>query len=202
MMGVCATLLYNITSRTPSLLFPYLALMIKLFPMLTKLHLMNWRLKGSRQKGKGKGNNNGNGNSNGNGNGNGRFNIMDNQATNYIKTFLTKEQCKLQLLKPHNHRINVAMHAIQTFKDAFIATLATTNLAFLLQLGDHPTPQVLNCLNMMHASCTCWETESARPSPLVPVKSNLSDVPTSPSEGCSADLEVSSCSKIHFLLYL
>ncbi len=48
----------------------------------------------------------------------------------------------------------------------------------------------------------CWETESARPSPLVPVKSNLSDVPTSLPECFSADLEVSSCSKIRFLLYL
>ncbi len=51
-------------------------------------------------------------------------------------------------------------------------------------------------------ACWCWETESARPSPLIPVKSNLSVVPTSPPKGCLADLKVSSCSKIHFLLYL
>jgi hypothetical protein len=48
----------------------------------------------------------------------------------------------------------------------------------------------------------CWETESACPSPLVPVKSNLSVVPTSLLECFLADLEVSSCSKIRFLLYL
>jgi hypothetical protein len=81
-----------------------------------------------------------------------KFNIMDNQATKYIKKFLNKEECKLQLVEPHNQRINVAKHAIQTFKDAFIAALATTNLDFLLQLWDRFTPQVLNCLNMMHTS--------------------------------------------------
>ncbi len=48
----------------------------------------------------------------------------------------------------------------------------------------------------------CWETESARPSPLVPVKSNLSVVPTSLPECFLVDIEVSSCSKIRFLLYL
>jgi hypothetical protein len=49
---------------------------------------------------------------------------------------------------------------------------------------------------------SCWKTESARPSPLVPVKPNLSIVPTSPPECRSVDLKVSSCSKIRFLLYL
>ncbi len=48
----------------------------------------------------------------------------------------------------------------------------------------------------------CWETESAHPSPLIPVKSNLCVLPTSLPECCRADLKVSSCSKIHFLLYL
>jgi hypothetical protein len=37
-----------------------------------------------------------------------KLNIMDNQATKHIKKFLTKEQCKLQLVEPHNHRMNVA----------------------------------------------------------------------------------------------
>jgi hypothetical protein len=29
-----------------------------------------------------------------------KLNIMDNQATKYIKKFLTKEECKLQLVEP------------------------------------------------------------------------------------------------------
>jgi hypothetical protein len=56
-----------------------------------------------------------------------KMNVMDNQATKYIKKFLTEKECDLQILEPHNHRINAAERAIQTFKDAFIAALATTN---------------------------------------------------------------------------
>jgi hypothetical protein len=80
------------------------------------------------------------------------LNVMDNQATKYIKKFLTKEECKLQLVKPHNHRVNAAKQAIQTFKGAFIAVLATTDCNFPLQLWDKLTMQVVNTLNMMCTS--------------------------------------------------
>jgi hypothetical protein len=82
-----------------------------------------------------------------------RLNVMDNQATKQIKKFLTKEECKLQLIKTHNHRVNAAERAIQTFKDAFIAALGTTNQDFPLHLWNKITPQVINMLNMMHTLC-------------------------------------------------
>ena len=81
-----------------------------------------------------------------------KVNVMDNQATKYIKQFLTKKECKLQLVEPHNHRVNAAERAIQTFKDAFIATLATTDSEFPLQLWDKLTPQVQDTLNLLRAS--------------------------------------------------
>jgi hypothetical protein len=77
---------------------------------------------------------------------------MDNQATKHIKKFLNKNECKLQLVEPHNHRVNAAEHAIQTFKDAFIAALATTDSDFTLQLWDWLMPQVQDMLNMMRTS--------------------------------------------------
>jgi hypothetical protein len=80
------------------------------------------------------------------------LNIMDNQATKYIKKFLTKEECRLQLVELHNHRVTAAEQAIQTFKDAFISALPTTNHDFSLQLWDKLTPQVINMLNMLRAS--------------------------------------------------
>jgi hypothetical protein len=70
------------------------------------------------------------------------LNIMDNQATKYIKSVLTKNDCKLQLVEPHNHRINAAERAIQTFKDSFIVALATTDSSLPLQLWDQLTPQI------------------------------------------------------------
>ena len=77
---------------------------------------------------------------------------MDNQATNHIKTFLTKNNCKLQLAEPHNRRVNAVEQAIQTFKDAFIATLATTDSNFPLQLWDQLTLQIQDTFNLLHAS--------------------------------------------------
>jgi len=65
-----------------------------------------------------------------------KMNVMDNQATKYIKKFLTKMECDLQVVEPHNHRVNPAERAIQTFKDAFIAALVTTDRNFPLQLWD------------------------------------------------------------------
>ncbi len=82
-----------------------------------------------------------------------QLNIMDNQATKHIKACLTKNDCKLQLVEPHNHRINAAEHAIQTFKDTFIAALATTDSKFPLQLWDQLTPQIQDTINLMQASC-------------------------------------------------
>jgi hypothetical protein len=81
-----------------------------------------------------------------------KLNMMDNQATKHIKRFLTKNECKHQLVEPHNHRVNAAERAIQMFKDAFIAALATTDSDFPLQLWDKIIPQVQDRLNMMRTS--------------------------------------------------
>ncbi len=59
---------------------------------------------------------------------------------------------RLQLVEPHNHRVNAAERAIQTFKDAFIVALATTNRDFPLQLWDRLAPQVQDTLNLIRAS--------------------------------------------------
>jgi hypothetical protein len=81
-----------------------------------------------------------------------QLNVTDNQATKHFKTFLTEEECKLQLVEPRNHQVNAAERAIQTIKDAFILALATTDHDFSLQLWDKLMPQVINTLNMMRAS--------------------------------------------------
>jgi hypothetical protein len=80
------------------------------------------------------------------------MNVMDNQATKFIKKFLTKKECNLQVVEPHNHRVNAAEWAIQTFEDACIAALATTNRDFPLQLWDKLAPQVQDTLNLLRAS--------------------------------------------------
>jgi hypothetical protein len=81
-----------------------------------------------------------------------KMNVMDNQTTKFIKKFLTKKECNLQVVEPHNHHVNTAERAIQTFKDAFIAAMATTNLDFPLQLWDKLTLQVQDTLNLLQES--------------------------------------------------
>ena len=80
-----------------------------------------------------------------------KVNMMDNQATKHIKKHLTKKECKLQLVEPHNHCVNAAERVIQTFKDAFISTLATTDQDFPLQLWDKLARQVQDTLNLLRA---------------------------------------------------
>ena len=56
-----------------------------------------------------------------------RLSVMDNQASQTIKKFFTKNQCKLMWIEPYNHRVHAAERAIQAFKDHFISMLATTD---------------------------------------------------------------------------
>ncbi len=69
-----------------------------------------------------------------------RLNVMDNQANVVIKKYLTPKECENMLVEPHNHRVNAAERAIQTFKAHFISALATTDSEFPLQLWDKLTP--------------------------------------------------------------
>jgi hypothetical protein len=66
--------------------------------------------------------------------------------------YLTMKECKNMLVKPNNHRVNVAERAIQTFKVHFISALATMDSNFPLQLWDQLTPQVETTLNMLRPS--------------------------------------------------
>jgi hypothetical protein len=81
-----------------------------------------------------------------------KVNIMDNQATKAIKTYLTPQQVTLQLVEPHNHRVNAAEQAIQTFKNRLIGTLGSTNSKFPIQLWDKLAPQVQDCINLLRCS--------------------------------------------------
>ncbi len=78
---------------------------------------------------------------------------MDNQATKAIKAYLTPQQVTLQLAKPHNHRVNTAERAIQTFKNQFIGALGTTDSKFSIQLWDKLAPQAQDCINLLRRLC-------------------------------------------------
>ena len=64
------------------------------------------------------------------------FNIIDNVASKAIKEYLEEEDIQMQAVEPHNHRVNAAERAIQTFKNHFIAGLS---------IGDEAFPTILWC---------------------------------------------------------
>ncbi len=71
-----------------------------------------------------------------------KLNVMDNQAMKHIKKFLMMEECKLQLVEPHNYHVNTAEQAIQTFKDAFISALQQPIVTFLFNCGTDWCPKL------------------------------------------------------------
>jgi hypothetical protein len=81
------------------------------------------------------------------------FNIIDNIASKAVQNYLeNKTQMKIQLVEPHNHRINAAKRAIQTFKNHMIVGLCTASKDFPSLLWDYLIPQAQDSLNMLRTS--------------------------------------------------
>ena len=81
-----------------------------------------------------------------------KYNIIDNVATNAVKTYLESQKIKLQLVEPHNHRVNAAERAIQTFKNHTIAGLCICDNDFPSILWDKVIKQSQDTLNMLRTS--------------------------------------------------
>ena len=60
--------------------------------------------------------------------------VLDNECSKAIKTFVADQQTAIQLVEPHNHRVNAAEVAVKTEKYNFIAALATVAPECPLQL--------------------------------------------------------------------
>jgi hypothetical protein len=70
------------------------------------------------------------------------LNIMDNKCTKAVEKHICANRMTIQLVSPHNHHVNAAKRAIETFKENFIATLATLDNFCPLQFWDEFLPQV------------------------------------------------------------
>ena len=56
------------------------------------------------------------------------LNVMDNECSATVKKYIKSENINIQLVPPHNHCVNAAECAIATFKEHFIAALATMDM--------------------------------------------------------------------------
>ena len=73
---------------------------------------------------------------------------MDDVESATIKTFLDRKNISLQLVGPHNHQVNAAEKAIQTFKNHLKACLFSTNKDFLYNYGTSYFPR-----HKIHSIC-------------------------------------------------
>jgi hypothetical protein len=80
------------------------------------------------------------------------LNIIDNVATKTIQTYLEANDIRIQLVEPHNHRVNAAERTIQTFKDHMLTGLSTCDAQFPSLLWDRIAPQAQDSLNMLRTS--------------------------------------------------
>jgi hypothetical protein len=80
------------------------------------------------------------------------LNVMDNKCSATVEKYIWFKSINIQVVPPHNHRVNIAECAIPTFKEHFITTLATADMLCPLQHWDEFLPQVELTLNMLRFS--------------------------------------------------
>ena len=81
------------------------------------------------------------------------FNIIDNVASKAIRKFLEEEIIGFQLVEPHNHRVNAAERAFQTFKNLYISGLATCDEHFPTILWSRLIKHCQDSINMLRTPC-------------------------------------------------
>jgi hypothetical protein len=74
---------------------------------------------------------------------------MDNECSKAVAVHIRRNKMDIHLVPPHNHRVNAAERAIATFKEHFIAELATVDKDCPLQLWDEFLLQVELTLNLL-----------------------------------------------------
>jgi hypothetical protein len=70
------------------------------------------------------------------------LNVVDKKCSKVVETHICTNKMTIQLVPPHNHRVDKAEQDTITFKERFVAALATVNMLCPLQLWDEVLPQV------------------------------------------------------------
>ena len=68
------------------------------------------------------------------------LNIINNVALKAVQAYLEAENVGIQLVEPHNHKVNAAEREIQTFKNHLIVGLCTYDASFPLLLWNKIVP--------------------------------------------------------------
>ena len=63
-----------------------------------------------------------------------KLHILDNECSKSVQKYVKSEKVAIQLVEPHNHRVNAAEPAVKAIKYHIIAALATVDRGFPIQL--------------------------------------------------------------------
>jgi hypothetical protein len=78
-----------------------------------------------------------------------KLQTLDNEASSALTIFFTTNDVEYQLVPPHCHRRNTAERPIHTFKEHFVAGLASVDPYFPLHLWDRLLPRAEMTLNLL-----------------------------------------------------
>ena len=68
------------------------------------------------------------------------LNVMDNECSKTVEKHIRANKMTIQLVPPYNHQVDAVERAITTFKEHFVAALATVDMLCPLQLWDEFLP--------------------------------------------------------------
>ena len=72
-----------------------------------------------------------------------KMHYLDNECPTFLQKFMTEKDERFQLIPPHLHRRNSVERAIQTFKNHFIAGIASVNKNFPVNIWCRLIPHYL-----------------------------------------------------------
>ena len=81
-----------------------------------------------------------------------KLQMLDNETSNILLDYMTKNKIDIQLAPPHMHRRNLAERAIRTFKEHFVSIRAGCDPRLPKNLWCRLIPQAVITLNLMRPS--------------------------------------------------
>ena len=74
---------------------------------------------------------------------------LDNKCYKAVKNYIISEQTNIQLVEPHNHRVNAGEPAVKILKYHALAAFATLDPDCPIQVWDQFTEQIEIILNLL-----------------------------------------------------
>ena len=81
-----------------------------------------------------------------------KLHMLDNECSKAVKNFICNNDTNIQLVEPHNHKVNAAETAIKSTKYHIIAGLQIVDQHCLLQLWSKFVEQMQDTLNLLRTS--------------------------------------------------